>query len=136
MNTLFNNERKIKMEKLMSPGSRLLYKFSSRGLAWPAILGAVSGICLFGFKWYISAIIGIAIGYILIFPVLGMFSPITYTILLLTAAISAHIHGQYTYSTIAIVFLAIHLFRTITMFTLVKRYPEQTRLMDAEYQRR
>lgn len=124
------------MEKQMSSGSRLLYKFSSRGLAWPAILGAVSGLCLFGYRWYISAIIGIAIGYILILPVLGIFSPVTYTILLLAAAVVAHMHGLDTYSTMAIAFLAIHIFRTITMFTLVKRYPEQTRMMDAEYQHR
>lgn len=124
------------MEKQMSPGNRLLYKFSSRGLLWPAILGAAAGMCLFHFSWYIDAIIGIVIGYLLIFPLIGIFTPFTYTVLLTAAAFVAHNRGLDTYSVTATVLLVIHLIRTISMLVLVRKYPAQTRDMDAEYQRR
>lgn len=124
------------MEKQMSPGCRLLYKFSSRGLLWPAIFGAAAGMCLFSFSWYINAIIGIVIGYLLIFPLIGIFTPVTYTVLLAAAAFVAHSRGLDTHSMTASILLAIHLIRTISMLVFVRKYPAQTRNMDAEYQRR
>lgn len=85
---------------------------------------------------YINAIIGIVIGYLLIFPLIGIFTPVTYTVLLAAAAFAAHSRGLDTYSMTASILLMIHLIRTISMFVLVRKYPAQTRNMDADYQRR
>ena len=56
------------MEKKMSAVSNLLYRFSSRGLYWPAVYGSVFGINVFHFSTFVSAFLGATIGYLLIMP--------------------------------------------------------------------
>ena len=124
------------MEKEMSTISQLLYRFSSRGLYWPAIFGAVFGICVLPFGTFVSALIGAFIGYLLILPGIGMIMPITFAGILIVAAVVGCKSPDSFWGKVAIVLLVIHVFRTITMFVLVRKYPSQTKIMDANYQRR
>ena len=124
------------MEKEMSAISQLLYRFSSRGLIWPAIFGSVFGNCVLPFSTFVSAFIGAFIGYLLILPGIGIISPITFAGILIAAAVVGCKSPDPFWGKVAIVLLVIHVFRTITMFVLVRKYPSQTMLMDADYQRR
>ena len=123
-------------EKQMGPLSQLVYRFSSRGIIWPAIYGSVFGICVFHFSTFVSALIGCLIGYLLILPFIGIFSPITFAGLLIAATIIGKHSADPFWGNVALVLLVIHIFRTIAMFTLVKKYPSQTQALDAQYQRR
>ena len=124
------------MEKEMSTISQLLYKFSSSGLYWPAIFGSVFGNCVLPFSTFVSALIGGFIGYLLILPRIGIISPITFAGILIAAALVGCNSNDPFWGKVALVLLAIHIFRTITMIVLVRRYPMQTMMMDADYQRR
>ena len=123
-------------EKQMSPFSQLIYRFSSRGLLWPAIYGSVFGICIFHFSTFISALIGCFIGYLLILPLIGIISPFTFAGLLIVASIIGQRSADPFWGKVALILLIIHIFRTVAMFVLVKKYPSQTQVLDAQYQRR
>lgn len=124
------------MEKQMGIIANLIYRFSSRGMLWPAIYGSVFGICVFPFATFVSAFIGALIGYLLILPVIGIFTPVTYTVLLTVAAVVGCRAEDPFWGKAALILLAIHLFRTIAMFVLVRKYPGQTQALDAQYQRK
>lgn len=124
------------MEKEMSKISQLLYRFSSRGLYWPAIFGSVFGNCVLPFSTFISALIGAFIGYLLILPGIGMISPITFAGILIVAAVVGCISYDPFWGKVAIALLAIHIFRTVSILILVRKYPQQTMMMDAYYQRK
>ena len=124
------------MEKEMGALANLIYRFSSRGILWPALYGVVFGINVLPFGTILSAVLGVVIGYVLILPIIGMFTPITYSIMMIVAVIMGRNAANPIWETVAIVLLVIHIFRTVSMIYLVKKYPEQTRALDAQYQRR
>lgn len=124
------------MEKQMSIFSNLLYRFSSRGILWPAIYGSIFGICVLHFSTFVSAFIRALIGYLLMFPLIGIFTPITYTVMLTASAIVGHNSTGPFWGNAALIVLGIHLIRTIAMLILVKKYPAQTQALDSQYQKK
>ena len=88
------------------------------------------------FSTLVSAFIGALIGYLLMFPLIGIFTPITYTVLLAVATIVGHNSTDPFWGKAALIVLVIHLVRTISMFILVKKYPAQTQALDTQYQRK
>ena len=124
------------MEKEMSAINQLLYRFSSRGIYWPAIFGSVFGNCVLPFSTFVSSLIGAFIGYLLILPGIGIISPITFTGILIAAAVVGCNSSDPFWGKVALVLLAIHIIRTITMIVLVRKYPAQTLALDSKYQRR
>lgn len=85
---------------------------------------------------FISALIGAFIGYLLILPGIGMISPITFAGILIVAAVVGCISSDPFWGKVAIALLAIQIFRTVSILILVRKYPQQTLMMDADYQRR
>ena len=120
----------------MSAFEQLLYKFSSRGILWPAIYGSVFGITVFPFGTFVSAFIGALIGYLLMLPIIGMFTPITYTVILAIAAITGLRSEDPFWGKVAAVLLVIHIIRSVALFILVRKYPGETLALDRQYQRR
>ena len=114
----------------------LIYKFCSRGLFWLPLYGAVFGMNVIPLGNLWGALIGGAISLLLIFllPMLGIFTPILFLVMLITAIIVGFVGGDIFRGLLASVFLAIHLFRTFMSAYLARKYPLQTRIMDNEYQ--
>lgn len=133
------------MEKPMSSFTVAVYKFSSRGIFWiPIYLGCFFTFVLpLGYLW--NCLIGIVVGIASIFlipfialaiPFIGLLLPIINSILLIVSIIICATKENLYGIIVSSLLLLVNLFRTVMGAHLAKKYPRQTVLMDAEYQRR
>lgn len=123
------------MEEPMGKGAVFFYKFCSRGLFWLPLYGAIFGMNVIPLGYLWGALIGGVIGIALIFiPVINLLTPILYFLLLVIALIVGLIKGNIFNGILAAIVLVIHVFRTLSTFYYARKYPNQTKYLDAQYQ--